>query len=151
MKKIALIMTAVAALTACSDGIGSQQQQAAGRVATDFAEAYFDMNYLRANDFVTTESAKWLAFVATNIGQEDIDVANTRNEGARVTLTSCEALNDTTCEALLEVDNYVAADSIGRPAVVRDGGVFRLKVVLRDGRWQVRMEGLPRSEKHSRD
>ena len=150
MKRFALIMTAATVLTACSDGSSSQQEKA-GRAATAFAEAYFNYDYARARDLTTTESARWISFAASNVTKEDIDVLNSRSEGATVTLTDCQQLNDTVYEALLAVDNYMAADSIGHPGVFHDGGIFRLKVVLRNGNWQVRMEGLPRNEMRSRD
>ena len=68
-----------------------------------------------------------------------------------VDLDECQMVNDTTYEAVLTVDNYMAADSIGRPGEFRNGGEFRLKVVLRNNKWQVKMEGLPQNEKRSRD
>jgi hypothetical protein len=150
MKRIALIMTAVAALTACTDGVDSQQEKA-GRAATAFSEAYFNYDFKRALELTTPESAKWISFAASNITQEDVDLLNTRDGGVVVDLDECQMVNDTTYEAVLTVDNYMAADSIGRPGEFRNGGEFRLKVVLRNNKWQVKMEGLPQNEKRSRD
>jgi hypothetical protein len=150
MKKSTLLMVAVATLTACSDNLSSLQEKA-GRSATSFAEAYFNYDYVRANELITPESEKWIRYAATNTSQEDLDMLNTRSEAASIELLDCEQINDTTCEVLLQVDDYLAIDSIGRPGEFRSGDEFRLKTVLRDGKWQVRMEGLPRSEKHSRD
>ena len=150
MKKSALFLTAAIVLTACSDSLSSQQTKA-GRAATAFAEAYFNYDLQKAIELTTPESAKWISFVASNITQEDVNVLNTRTEGVLVTLTDCEVLSDTTCEALLAVDNFMSADSICRPGEFRDGGVFRLKVVLRDDSWKVKMEGLPQNETRSHD
>ena len=150
MKRFALIATVVAILAACSDGNASLDEKASG-AATDFAKAYFNYDFKRALDLTTPESAKWISFAASNITQEDIDVLNTREKEASVELTDCRMVNDSTCETLLTVSNYMATDSIGRPGIIKEEGMFRLKVVNRDGKWKVRMEGLPRSEKHSRD
>ena len=150
MKRFAFFMTAVAVLTACADSLSSQQEKA-GRAATAFAEAYFNYDLQKAIEWTTPESAKWMSFVASNMTQEDVSILNSRTEGTQVTLTACEVLNDTTCETMLAVDNFLAADSIERPGELRDGGVFRLKVVLRDGNWKVKMEGLPRNEMRSHD
>ncbi len=142
MKKFALITTTVAFMAACTSQFSSSQNKA-GHAATAFAEAYFNYDFAKATELTTPETAKWLRFAASNITQENINELNKRNEGAGVTLTDCEELSDTLCEAVVEVDNYMAIDSIGGPGVFRDGGVFRLTVVERDGRWMVRMEGLP--------
>lgn len=150
MKRIALILTVTVALTACSESLSSHLDKA-GRTATEFTEAYFNFNFAKARELTTPETAKWIIFAASNVTEEDIEVLNTRSEGTIVTLTDCEELNDTTCEAVLAVDNFMTIDSIGRHGELRDGGVFRLKVVLRDGRWLIKMAGLPQNETHNRD
>lgn len=143
-------MTAVAALSACSDSRLSQQKNAAS-TATAFAEAYFNYDLTAACKLTTPETQDWLRFVASNINEEDIEVLNARSEGAMVTLTQCEMVNDTMCEAHVVVDNYLVADSIGRPLQLRHNDDYQLTLVLRDGRWQVRMADLPRSERHNHD
>ena len=150
MKKNALIMTVMVSMTSCSDG-STPQTEKAGQAATYFAEAYFNYNFKQALELSTTESAKWISFAASNITQEDIDVLNTRQTEASVELTDCQMVNDSTCKAWLTVENYMATDSIGRPGVFKREGLFVLNVVARNGKWIVRMEGLPRSEKHNHD
>lgn len=150
MKRVVLFLSALAVLTACGDNLSSQQEKA-GRAATAFAEAYFNYELSKAAGLTTPETKKWISFAASGLTQEDVDVLNTRNEAATVTLTACEMVGDTVCEACIVVDNYLAADSIGRPLQLRSDDDFRLTLVLRDGRWLVRMAGLPRSEKRSRD
>ena len=150
MKRIVLIMTVSAALTACSNSMASLQEKAE-RTATEFAEAYFNYDLTKASTLVTPESVKWISFVASNISEEDIEVLNTRSEGATVTLDDCEMINDTTCEAVITVDNFMAIDTIGRPGVFRHDGTFRLTVVLRDGRWLIKMASLPQNETRSHD
>lgn len=149
MRKIAFLLS-VTALTACTDNMSSQQEKA-GRTATSFAEAYFNYDFKKAIELTTPETTKWIRFAASNISEEDLNELNNRTEGASVTLTGCELLNDTTCEAVLEIGNYLTADSIGRPIVSRHDGVFRLTVIQRDGQWKIRMAGLPRSETRSHD
>ena len=150
MRRFFLLLTAAAVLTSCSDNMSSQQEKA-GRAATAFAEAYFNYDFTRAVELTTPETSKWIRFAASSISQENVDMLNTRSEGAVVTLSDCQVLNDTICEVLLEVDNYLAADSIGHSGVFRHNGEYLLTVVLRNGQWQVRMAGLLRNGKHSRD
>ena len=150
MKRIGFILPSVVFMAACSVDGGERMENVA-RVATDFAESYINYDFSKDQKQMTAESTKWISFVASNITQEDVDMLNTRESGAEVIVEECQALNDTTCEVLLTVDNYMSPDSIGRPLQLRHDDDYRLTLVFRDGRWQVRMEGLPRSEKHSRD
>jgi len=53
--------------------------------------------------------------------------------------------------ATIEVSNYVRPTAIGSKPEVADKGLFLIPMVKRDGKWLVRMEGLPRSERQSRD
>lgn len=124
-----------------SEGGGSK----ADEVATDWAEAYFNYDFKRADRLVAPEGRKWLRFAASNLTQEDIEVLQQQSELARVELTDCEYLTDSTWEATLEVSNFVMPDTIGRAARVFDEAVrFTVPVVSRNGRMYVKMEGLPR-------
>jgi hypothetical protein len=125
----------------------------AEEVTTDFARAYFNYDYKRAQQYITPESKKWLRFAATNVTQQTLDLLNQRSEEKQtdVCLESSEVLNDSTQMVSVSVTNYVDTDSLGQQPFVREEAVYRMKVVCRDDKWMVRMEGLPRSERRSRD
>ena len=59
--------------------------------------------------------------------------------------------NDTLRVVSLKVSNYVSSTLPAESAQLVDEGVFNITTVLRDGKWLVKMEGLPQSEKQSRD
>ena len=71
--------------------------------------------------------------------------------GATVVVKEFNQANDTLGVATIEVSNYVRPTAIGSKPEVADKGLFLIPMVKRDGKWLVRMEGLPRSERQSRD
>ena len=151
MKNLALfIILPLAILTAC-EGHEKSQEELVSECATGFAEAYFNYDFQQAERFVTPESSRWLKFAASNIGEADVEQLNNHGEAATVELTDHENTSDTTIVVTVEVDNYLQFDSIGGRGTLADDGEYRLTLVNRNGNWLIRMEGLPRSEKHSRD
>ena len=152
MKTSIFFMTGWLAAAGCSWGTGPDEK-VAEEVATAFAEAYFDCDLTRALRYVTPESRRWVAFAASNVGQATVDLLNGRGEDEQttVTLTGREQADDSTVVVRLRVENGLAADSIGAAGSIGDGDCYALRVVNREGRWMVKMEGLPRSERRSRD
>ncbi len=152
MNKYLIGLSCLLGITACT-GQRSSEMTVAEEVTTDFARAYFNYDYKRAQQYITPESKKWLRFAATNVTQQTLDLLNQRNEDKQtdVSLESSEVLNDSTQIVSVSVTNYVDTDSLGQQPFVREEAVYRMKVVCRDDKWMVRMEGLPRSEKRSRD
>ena len=61
------------------------------------------------------------------------------------------AEGDTVGTVDIRVSNYVQLGAIGKENKVINEGTFSIRVVKRDGKWQVRMEALPRNERQSRD
>ena len=59
--------------------------------------------------------------------------------------------NDTLRIVQLRVRNFVSATLPADSAHRVEEALFNITTVLRDGKWKVRMEGLPQSEKQSRD
>ena len=116
-----------------------------------FAEAYFNYDFKKAQRWVTPESVKWLQFAASNVSQEDIDLINEQEDEATVEVAEFEYVNDSVSVVTVEVQSFLQKDSIGKAGSMTDQAPFRLTVVERDGKPRVRMEGLPRSERQSRD
>jgi hypothetical protein len=142
---ILLCLLATVLLTGCTVG-----ENDAERVAHQWGEAYFNYQFKQALDFSTPESERWLRFAASNITQADLDALQ-KNGQAVVSLDGYYAGSDTTGTAYLNVSNWLCPDSIGHAGSLQEQATFQVSLVKRDGRWMVRMEGLPRSERQSRD
>jgi hypothetical protein len=139
-----LYLFVIAILTACVD-INSHGSKQADEAAVRWAEAYFNYDFNQAQRLTTSDSHKWLRFVATNLTEQDLEVIRQQDEPAHVKLIACDIESDSTWTAVVEVNNYVFPDSIGQPAeLVEDSRQFKVSVVRQDGRMFVRMKGVPR-------
>ena len=140
-----LFLLAAVLLSGCQ-----KDESEAERVAHQWGDAYFNYNFRQALNYVTPESERWLRFAASNVTQQDLDVLQ-KNGQATVTLDGYYAGSDTTGTAYLNVSNWLRTDSIGRAGSHQELVSLQVLLVKRDGRWLVRMEGLPRNERQSRD
>ena len=134
-------------LTGCH--LAENHYQKAIDNAHDWAEAYFNNDFHEAERLSTPESGRWLRFAASNTTQEELDALP--RGGATVVVKEFNQANDTLGVATIEVSNYVRPTAIGSKPEVADKGLFLIPMVKRNGKWLVRMEGLPRSERQSRD
>ena len=147
MKQLLLFFAAI--ITAgCVAGMDGDQQ--AREVAWNWADAYFNCDYKDAGEYVTPESQKWLQYAASNTTSEELKLLQGAG-GAQVTVDEgfVEA-NDTMRLVTLKVTNSLKP-AVQEGAELLKDGTFKVVVVKRDADWQVRMAGLPRSEKQSRD
>ncbi|MDD7318652.1 MAG: hypothetical protein SOZ80_01240 [Prevotella sp.] len=119
-------------------------------VAEKFANEFFNLRYKNSAKYCTKESEQWLKFAASQIGEEDLAVLRNAEDGATVEIENVES-GETESKVTVRVSNYFEADTIGKPGRIADEGLFRLSLVKENRTWKVRMEGLPRSEKRSRD
>lgn len=140
----------IALLISCDFTTG-EGREAVEKTAMAWAEAYFNYDFSGAEKYVTPESQKWLSFAASNVSQDDIDELRQKKEGATISVDDYEECNDSTAVVTMEVNGFLLRDTIGRPGHIANGLRYQIVVVRRDGRQMVRMEGLPRSERHSRD
>ena len=147
MKKL-FILALSATLAACQ--LSTDSDEAAKDVAQQWAEAFFNCDFHEAESCSTPESSSWLHFAAANTMPHDIDLLNERN--AQVESVQLQSAGSNTLRtAVLKVRDYVRPTALGDESQREAEGVFHVTMVLRDGRWLVRMEGLPRSEKQSLD
>lgn len=145
-----IIMTATClALMAC-DGLNNSEQGNADERATAFAEAYFNYDFERAMKYVTPESEAWLRFAASNVQEGDVRQLR-EMEAATTEIAKSDYDTDSTATVMLNVSDYLQPGGIGQESHVVSHGTYRLRLVKREGRWYVRMEGLPRNETRSRD
>ncbi|MBQ8064286.1 MAG: hypothetical protein IJ200_01335 [Prevotella sp.] len=127
------------------------KDDAALNAASGWAEAYFNCDYQEAGKYATEESGKWLRFAASNTTDDDLQVLQQAG-GVQVTADEYFTVaNDTLRQVTLHVSNFLATGTLGQPARIADRGTFVVTLVNRNGKWKVRMEGLPRSERQSRD
>ena len=146
MRLFLFLLTAVMTVS-CNTGFDGDSE--ALNTATDWAEAYFNCDFKDAATNATAESNKWLRFAASNTTEEDLKLVN---GGATVSAADYFTIaNDTLRVVTLTVRNFLKTTAVGAPAELQQEGRFLVTIVKRDGDWKVRMEGLPRSEKQSRD
>lgn len=132
-----------------SCNIGQEGDDVALNVATDWADAYFNCDFHEAASYATAESERWLRFAASNTTEQDLQ---TVKGGATADADDYFTVaNDTLRVVTLHVRDFLKPVAVGEPAQLQEEGTFLVTVVKRDGKWKVRMEGLPRSEKQSRD
>ncbi len=147
MKQLLLFMSAIL-IAGCDAGLNGDQQ--AREVAESWADAYFNCDYKDACGYVTPESQKWLQYAASNTTAEKIKMLQEAG-GAQVSVSEeFDETNDTMRLVMLTVTNSLTTSKQGGSELLRDG-TFKVAVVKRDAGWQVRMAGLPRSGKQSRD
>ena len=146
--KYLLFLVFAALMTGCHYLMG--EDGTAADVAERWAEAYFRCDYHEAEKLCTPESWRWLQFAASNTTQHDLDLI-----GERVVKVEFDDFfpqrNDTMMTVRLRVSHYLKPAAIGLKSTLGEDGVFDIVVVKRHDQWMVRMEGLPRSGRQSRD
>ena len=139
-------------IAACDKSTIHKQETKAEAIAEQFCLSYFSLHYADAQPFCTEESEKWLRFAASNVHEEDLSALHSSDARVSVSVLEVSAREgDSIGSALVRVRNYLSLDRLDAPAQIVDEGVFRIGMVRRGGRWFVKMEGLPRSEKRNRD
>ena len=146
MKKLTTF-TLASMLAGCT--LMGDSDYAVSQTAERWAEAFFSCNYHEAEQLSTPESGRWLRFAASNTTQQDLDILAQHTVEAEADTPS--AVNDTLRTLSLTVRNYLMPAAIGDSVKQLSQGIFHVTMVKRDGRWLVRMEGLPRSEMQSHD
>ena len=121
-------------------------------VAEQFCVSYFSLHYAEAMTYCTDDSKKWLRFAASNIHESDLETLRADEDGVSVSVIDMQTSPaDSTGSATVRVRNYLSADLIDGPATMVEEGFFHIDLVKQSGQWTVRMAGLPRSERQSRD
>lgn len=146
-----LMMVTIIALSSCRHvSFGAESDIEA--TVDSFACDYFNWHFEEAARHCTPESERWLRYAASNVHQADIDLLTHQEESAQHEILEINMdENDTTATVHLTVRNYLHMDTIGTKGHFVNQADFVLNLVRRNGRWLVRMGGLPRSEKRNRD
>ena len=148
--KVFFLFCAAILMSSCD--FTSDHDQESIEAAVCWAEAYFNYDFHKAEEYATPESRRWLKFAASNTTEHDLQLVQQNENGATVEVEDFfPEANDTLRVVSLKVSNYVSSTLPAESAQLVDEGVFNITTVLRDGKWLVKMEGLPQSEKQSRD
>ena len=147
MKKL-IIFAITLSLAACD--MPQNDDDKATAVAVEWGEAFFNCDYHAAEALSTPESRRWLQFAASNTTQHDLDLLKQHAAEVEATDYFPEA-SDTLRVVQLVVRNSISPSINAGESVQQEEALFHTTVVKRNGNWQVRMEGLPRSEKQNRD
>ena len=150
MKNYTLFIIGSLLMAACA-GQQSASVDAAKSQIEAFAEAYFNYDFHEAEQYVIPESERWLRFAASNTTEHDLQLVQEEGEAIVDVDDFFTVANDTLRIVQLRVRNFVSATLPADSAQRVDEALFNITTVLRDGKWKVRMEGLPQSEKQSRD
>ena len=150
MKNYVLCVMGLLIIMGCSENTSDAEEKMKSK-AVCFAEAYFNYDFKEAVRHVTPESVKWLQFAASNVNQADVDQLNNDEEAARVEVADFLYEDDSTVVVTVKVSDFLQKDSIIGSATMMDESSFPVTVVRRADKLFVKMEGLPRSERQSRD
>ena len=77
-------------------GCTSEEEEQANSRAKEFAEDYFNLRFDEAYGNCTEDSRKWIAFRASNITEHDLEAVRSAPEGAYISSTECQQINDST-------------------------------------------------------
>ena len=117
-----------------------------------FATHYFNYQFEDALRFCTPESERWLVYAASNVHQADIDILKKLSQGAEIEIQDIDIeAGDTTATVRIVVRNFLRMDTIGTQGHMTKEATFVLPATYMDKHWKIRMEGLLRSERKSRD
>ncbi|SFF94479.1 hypothetical protein [Prevotella sp. KH2C16] len=149
--KINLSIIAVCLTLFASCG-NNQNESKLEAVVDSFAVHYFNCQYKEAMPFVTNDSQKWLYYAASQMHQVDIDTLHAQTEGATHELDNITIEENDSCAHIrLLAKNFLQLDTIGQVGHFIDHAAFEMKAVRENGKWKIKMEGLPQSEKKNHD
>ena len=117
-----------------------------------FCAAFFNLQYEAALQYCTPESQKWIYFAASNVQDEDLSLLRNREGGTSIEVTEIDASEtDSIGHATVKVGNFLSMDKIDDKGHIAEEGIFHFELVKREGKWKVRMEGLPQNEMRNHD
>ena len=135
----------------CTRGISNHENKVTECVDS-FAIHYFNYQFFQTKPFVTNDSEKWLELAASNVTQSDIDILRNQEQAATIETENITFNSgDSVAIASIKVHHFLDMNNIAAGSRFVDEGSFHLTVVRNEGKWKVRMEGLPRNEKRSHD
>lgn len=144
-------MIALFFLSSCSYNEENILKEEIAATVDEFATHYFNFDFNNTLNACTPESRKWLSFISSNVLQEDIDILKAQKEGAWHETEDINLTSDTTATAVCKVFNFLKIDTLGRAGRMTEQATYKIPMVKRNGKWLVKMEGLPQNEKQNLD
>lgn len=134
-------------------GCGHEKtEETIGMCADSFATMYFNWKLAEALPHCTGETQQWIRYAASQVNEADVDTLRSKELPATVKCTGVSYQEgDTTATAHIVVRHFWEMAQSGMGGSMVDEATFALQMVKLAGRWLVRMEGLPQSEKTGRD
>ena len=127
MKVFFLFCTAIL-LSGCN--FTNDHDNEAIEAAVNWAEAYFNYDFHKAEEYVTPESGRWLKFAASNATEHDLQLVQQNEEGATVEVEDFfPEANDTLRVVSLKVSNFVSSTLPAESAQLVEEGVFNVTTV----------------------
>lgn len=130
----------------------SKNNDKAQQHAIAFAEAFYNFDFQKAKKLCTKGSTTWLDMFVSNINKKDItDIKKLENMAKveSIGIKSDRIKNNHDSSIIIEVkvkDAYVMNDLAKLGQIIEEQDIL-IPLVIQDGEWKVKMEGLPQSEK----
>lgn len=135
-----IIFTSIIALSSC----GIESKNDINETVDSFSVAYFNWNFKKAIHYVTPASEKWISYAASQVTEEDVDSLRAMQSGAEIDVKDIDINDeDSTATAEVEVSNFMAMDSIGKPPYIKEKATFHLPLSCDNGIWKIALKSLP--------
>lgn len=131
-------------LSACRDNKPVNEKQAE-ECALNFAQSFFNFKYREALGYCSDQSQQWMKFYVSNITHADIDSIRKLPQTPKIKLQRVEKSgSDSTAEAFCKIENGYFLDSLGRSGTLVPEAVVKIKMVLENDSWKVKLNELRR-------
>lgn len=147
MKIIIPIICFTCLLSSCDSTTRDEKEKIKENII-GFSTSYFNYQFKKATEYSTEDSRKWLQFVASNIGEKDLQILSSQESNAKVSVIDIEYnMSDSSGTAIVEVYDFLKFDTIEKPGHIYDKEKFKINFIRQNGTYKVKMGGPLRSEK----
>lgn len=143
------VLSLLLMITSCN---GNREEEQLREDVDSFAVNYFNWQFKKALPYCTDDSKVWIRYAASQVHQADIDLLKSQSEGIQYEINDIKYIGDSLAKVRITVRNLLEMDTIGTSGHIVEKRIYTLNVVhTGKEKWRIRMEGLPRGEKQSRD
>lgn len=144
MVMVLALLVGMVALSSCEH----YQEKQLRDTVNDFSTAYFNWQYHKAARFCAPGSERWLAYMASQVTQRDVDTLRALPEGASVRINSMRFYKgDSVAVADVEVCDFLEMDTIGKTGRWVEKARYLISARLVRGVWKVWLSAPLRAEK----
>ena len=123
-------------LSSCNDARTKADKRLVERTDS-FATSFFNWRYVEAVDFCTENARKQLVFLASNVGEGEVEMLRTMEKSASVETGMPQFVRADSAIVDVAVSHFLKPDSIGREAKLVDFEVYRISLRAESGKWLV--------------